>query len=173
MDIRSQIVEEAKSWVGTPFVHEACVKGVGVDCCTILSSVYSRFTGDTIELPHYDIQWNEHVSDQPYLEALLRYCVEVSAFDNEDTVPEPMSRNPKFRGFPLEWWDRKPPLPADIGLWFFGRCWAHCTIVVDWPVVVNPMMSSKVSLEHAQLIGNAAHATRMGRCRIMRPKFLL
>jgi len=32
MDLRKQIVEEAHSWLGTPYHHFAMVKGAGVDC---------------------------------------------------------------------------------------------------------------------------------------------
>lgn len=32
MVTRAEVVAEARSWIGTPFHHHACVKGVGVDC---------------------------------------------------------------------------------------------------------------------------------------------
>ncbi len=34
-----QIVEEARSWIGTRFVHQASLKGVGVDCVGLLVGV--------------------------------------------------------------------------------------------------------------------------------------
>jgi NlpC/P60 family putative phage cell wall peptidase len=38
-DLRERIVAEARTWVGTPFVHQAAVKGVGVDCVMLLHEV--------------------------------------------------------------------------------------------------------------------------------------
>ena len=40
MDLRQRIVEEARSWLGTPYHHQAMVKGAGVDCAMILVAVY-------------------------------------------------------------------------------------------------------------------------------------
>lgn len=39
MVTRSEIVAEARSWIGTPFHHAACVKGVGVDCINLLIGI--------------------------------------------------------------------------------------------------------------------------------------
>lgn len=36
---RSQIAEEALSWVGTPWHHHQCCKGYGVDCVQLLYGV--------------------------------------------------------------------------------------------------------------------------------------
>lgn len=36
MTIRDQIVAEARTWIDTPFKHQARVKGLGVDCAGIV-----------------------------------------------------------------------------------------------------------------------------------------
>lgn len=36
---RQQVVEEALSWIGTPFVHNQSVKGIGADCRGVVSGV--------------------------------------------------------------------------------------------------------------------------------------
>jgi len=36
---RSAIVAEAHAWLGTPFVHQASLKGVGCDCIGLLAGV--------------------------------------------------------------------------------------------------------------------------------------
>ena len=82
-----------------------------------------------------------------------------------------MTRWPRFEGFWLELWDRKPPLPADIGLWRFGRAWSHATMIIDWPTVLNPMMDRIVTLEAAQTVGSVSAFG--GRMRLLRPKLLL
>lgn len=37
--MRKELLAEAKSWVGTPYLHQACVKGVGVDCVNLIIAV--------------------------------------------------------------------------------------------------------------------------------------
>lgn len=34
---RAEVVAEARSWIGTPFVHQARLKGIGVDCIGLIS----------------------------------------------------------------------------------------------------------------------------------------
>lgn len=36
---RQRIVEEAREWIGTPYVHQGRVKGVGVDCAGLIIGV--------------------------------------------------------------------------------------------------------------------------------------
>lgn len=43
------IVDEARSWVGTPFRHQARIKGLGVDCVGLLVGV-----GEVLGLEVYD-----------------------------------------------------------------------------------------------------------------------
>lgn len=39
MTTRAEIVAEARSWLGTPYHHQARLKGVGVDCAGLLIGV--------------------------------------------------------------------------------------------------------------------------------------
>ena len=52
-DLRADIVAEARTWIGTPFQHQARLKGVGVDCVGLLIGV-----GRALELvaPDFDIR---------------------------------------------------------------------------------------------------------------------
>jgi cell wall-associated NlpC family hydrolase len=36
---RSALIAEARSWIGTPFHHQGCLKGVGVDCGGLVRGV--------------------------------------------------------------------------------------------------------------------------------------
>lgn len=168
--LREKIVQEALSWIGTPFEHEQCVKGVGVDCAMLLADVYNRVLGASIVLPHYELQWNLHLDTSRYLRALLHYGREVSAAPHEEYVPEGISWHPRFKGFPLAMWNAKKPLPADVAVWWFGKGWAHTTIVIDWPTVLNPMMHQNVTLELAETIGSISE--RCMRMRLLRAKEL-
>lgn len=37
-----EAVAEAMTWLGTPYHHQGRVKGVGVDCATLLCEVYKE-----------------------------------------------------------------------------------------------------------------------------------
>lgn len=36
---RDQIIIEARSWIGTRWIHQACVKGIGADCIGLIAGV--------------------------------------------------------------------------------------------------------------------------------------
>jgi NlpC/P60 family putative phage cell wall peptidase len=40
---RTELVAEARSWTGTPWQHQACVKGAGVDCLHFIAGVARAF----------------------------------------------------------------------------------------------------------------------------------
>ncbi|KFH18440.1 peptidase [Brucella abortus] len=48
---RDQIVALARSWLGTPYRHQASVKGAGADCLGVLRGVYAELYGRAPETP--------------------------------------------------------------------------------------------------------------------------
>lgn len=56
---RAAVVAEARTWLGTPYHHEACVKGAGVDCGMLLRAVYIA-TGvmPKFEVESYPRDWH-------------------------------------------------------------------------------------------------------------------
>jgi len=60
MTLREDIVTEARSFIGTPFVHQGRLKGVGVDCVGLLIEVARAF-GHTYNAPaDYAMQPDPH-----------------------------------------------------------------------------------------------------------------
>lgn len=54
------IVEAARAWIGTPYVHQASVKGVGTDCLGLVRGIWREFHGTEPEtLPAYTSDWGE------------------------------------------------------------------------------------------------------------------
>ena len=54
------IVEAARAWIGTPYVHQASVKGVGTDCLGLVRGIWREFHGTEPEtLPAYTPDWGE------------------------------------------------------------------------------------------------------------------
>ena len=42
---RAAIVAEARGWIGTPYRHQASLKGVGADCIGLVRGVWRAFHG--------------------------------------------------------------------------------------------------------------------------------
>lgn len=68
---RAAVVAVAKSWVGTAYHHMGRIKGVGVDCGTLIEQVYME-AGVKLkfDIPPYSTQWHLHTAD-PVYERLL------------------------------------------------------------------------------------------------------
>jgi cell wall-associated NlpC family hydrolase len=57
-DIRGQIAAEAKSWLSTPFVHQAHLKGVGVDCLGLIGQ--TAINCGLVPADSWQTTWAEH-----------------------------------------------------------------------------------------------------------------
>lgn len=115
-DRRRRIVEEARSWLRTPWHHEARVKGAGVDCAQFLIGVYSGagLVGE-FQTAHYPPDWHLHQDEARFLGYLLEFAVNVDE-----------------------------PLPGDIAMWKFGRHEAHGSIVIDWPLIIHAYKNERM-----------------------------
>ncbi len=73
---RAQVVAEVRSWVGTPFVHQACRKGVGTDCAGLIRGVF-------LALGMVPVDYERHLPEGAFAYArrpdgvtMRRYCDE-------------------------------------------------------------------------------------------------
>ena len=117
---RMAVLRSAREFLGTPYVHAGRVKGIGVDCLTLLAEVY--FTAGLIErvpIPNYQRDWHLHRAEQLYMNGLLKYM-------RETTTPK----------------------PADIVLWQFGRCFSHGAIILQWPSVIHAYVNTRCVIEN-------------------------
>lgn len=61
----SRIVEAARGWIGTPYVHQASVRGAGCDCLGLLRGVWREVIGPEPEtVPAYTRDWSEPQGDE-------------------------------------------------------------------------------------------------------------
>jgi NlpC/P60 family putative phage cell wall peptidase len=107
---RLKVVGEARTWLNTPYHHQASIKGVGVDCIMLMVEVYKTcglLDADCDPRP-YTHDWHLHRSDEIYLGGIEAYA-------------EPV----------------QTPQPGDIAVFQFGRCVSHAAIVVEWPLVIH------------------------------------
>ncbi|GGB56827.1 NlpC/P60 family protein [Henriciella pelagia] len=76
---RADIVTEARSWLGTPYQHQASRKGVGTDCLGLLRGVWRELCGEEPEgMPPYTPDWAELSGRDELLEAARRHLVEIA-----------------------------------------------------------------------------------------------
>jgi NlpC/P60 family putative phage cell wall peptidase len=67
---RSQIVGETRDWIGTPYQHQASLKGVGCDCLGLVRGVWRAVIGEEPErAPPYAPGWAEAASGEPLADA--------------------------------------------------------------------------------------------------------
>ena len=120
MDLRQRIVEEARSWLGTPYHHQAMVKGAGVDCAMILVAVY-RAVGlipAGFDPRPYPQDWHLHRDAERYLGNITRFCCEVES-----------------------------PQVGGIAVWRFGRTFSHGGICIGGNQVIHSYIGRGVVLD--------------------------
>ncbi|PLX39066.1 MAG: peptidase P60 [Hyphomicrobiales bacterium] len=77
-----RIVAEARSWIGTPYRHQASLKGVGCDCLGLVRGVWRGLLGPEPEkAPSYSADWAEAAGRDQLLEAARRHLVEIPVED--------------------------------------------------------------------------------------------
>jgi NlpC/P60 family putative phage cell wall peptidase len=60
LDFRHRIVAEARSWIATPYHHQASLKGVGCDCLGLVRGVWRALIGPEPEATGaYSPDWAE------------------------------------------------------------------------------------------------------------------
>ena len=69
-----RIVETARSWIGTPYRHQASLKGVGCDCLGLVRGVWREIYGGEPELPPaYQPDWAERSGEDRLRDAARRH----------------------------------------------------------------------------------------------------
>lgn len=77
-EMRTAVVAEATSWIGTPYHMRGRVKGAGADCGSLLLAiaVACGLIADE-ELEAYSADCWVHWSDEKYMRHILRYTVKM------------------------------------------------------------------------------------------------
>jgi NlpC/P60 family putative phage cell wall peptidase len=75
---RSLIIAEARAWIGTPYRHQASLKGVGCDCLGLVRGVWRAVMGTEPErAPPYAPDWAEAAGRETLAEAAGRHMTMV------------------------------------------------------------------------------------------------
>lgn len=76
--IRAQVLDEARAWLGTPYCHQASVKGVGCDCLGLLRGIWRALYGDEPQkVPAYTADWAEAGGKETLLDAGRQWLIEI------------------------------------------------------------------------------------------------
>jgi NlpC/P60 family putative phage cell wall peptidase len=76
--METNLVEIARSWIGTPYVHQASLKHVGCDCLGLLRGIWREVTGEEPEeTPPYSLDWAEATGAETLYMALKRHAREI------------------------------------------------------------------------------------------------
>ena len=61
----SRVVDIARSWIGTPYLHQASFRGAGADCLGLVRGVWRELLGtEPVEVPPYAPDWDEVRRDE-------------------------------------------------------------------------------------------------------------
>lgn len=124
-EVREAIVNEALTWVNTPYRQCSRIKGVGVNCAQFLFGVALAagvIPADSPEPRWYTPQMATHSKE----ERLISYVKAYGAIEVET------------------------PLPGDIILFKTGRAHGHAAICIDYPNrIIHALPPSGVQLGHA------------------------
>lgn len=73
---RAAIVAEARTWLGTPYRHQASARGAGCDCLGLVRGVWRALYGDEPALlPPYTPDWAERDARDSLHEAARKHLV--------------------------------------------------------------------------------------------------
>ena len=82
MDPRPHSAALARQWLGTPYHHQASLRGVGTDCVGLVRGIWRELNGTDAETPPaYTRDWAEGSGRETLIEAAHRHLIEVAPSD--------------------------------------------------------------------------------------------
>ncbi|HSZ73795.1 MAG TPA: hypothetical protein VK779_03165 [Rhizomicrobium sp.] len=72
------IVRVARSWIGTPYLHQASLKGVACDCLGLLRGIWRELDGaEPQAIPAYSSDWAEATGEETLYDGLSHRAREI------------------------------------------------------------------------------------------------
>lgn len=114
------VVEEARTWIGTPYRLGSCLKSGGVDCAQFVAAVYKAVGIIPMqeEVPFFTHDWFAHTYEEHYLRRLLKYTyksLETKAYRSVKTLPGDLVLTRAAK----------------------SKVYNHAGIVVGWPKIIH------------------------------------
>lgn len=80
--VARQVIAVARSWIGTPYRHQASLKLIGTDCLGLIRGVYREiYSAEPETPPPYAADWAEAGTAETLAEAARRHLLEISLND--------------------------------------------------------------------------------------------
>lgn len=121
---RQAVIAEAKTWLSTPYLAQARVKGAGADCATSLIAFFADAGMiEDFKPEPYSVQWALHHRTERYIGHVLNHAVEITEAE---------------------------VLPADIVMFKNGNAYGHGALIVEWPrAILHASELHGVSMAHS------------------------
>jgi NlpC/P60 family putative phage cell wall peptidase len=83
---RQRIVAAARGWLGTPYHHQASLRGVGSDCLGLIRGLWREIYGEEPEaMPAYTTDWGSATGSETLLAAASRHLIKLE--DVSEAMP--------------------------------------------------------------------------------------
>lgn len=89
MTTREDVLTIARSWIDTPYKHQASMKGAGCDCLGLMRGVFrevNELDADPERIPPYRRDWYERTERDMLLEVAAKYFDTVTLDDTEASL---------------------------------------------------------------------------------------
>lgn len=131
---------EVESWIGTPWIHGQCLKGVGVDCVRFVSAIgrASGWVPADYHVPVYNQDWALHNTYSMLEAEIQKFLIRTTSND--------------FR-------------VGDILLFVYGKCASHAGIYIGDDMMVHSYIRKgviKSSLKHYRKFFHSAWRQEAG-----------
>lgn len=118
---RTRVIEEAHSWIGTPYFWLSDRKGVGIDCAMFLVRI---FVDTGIVAPFdprpYPAEWHLHQDEERYLDWIYPFAAEKA--DGE-------------------------LIPGDVLLFHYGRTFSHSGVYIGNNKIIHAFLPDRVCMK--------------------------
>jgi len=76
--MRGRVLKEARTWLGTPYCHQASRRGAGCDCLGLVRGIWRALYGAEPEaVPPYTPDWAEVAGAETLRDAAMRHLAEI------------------------------------------------------------------------------------------------
>ncbi len=84
VQLREQIIQITRTWLETPYKHQACKKGAGCDCFGLIRGVYEELYGvKPVYNANYTPFWAEETGQELMREGFSKYLIEINPVEAE------------------------------------------------------------------------------------------
>lgn len=127
------IVNSARQWIGTKYIHQQYHKGLGTDCVGLIRGIYAELVGPVKRklIPNYSPWWAEEGNHSVMVDLLDQYLIRcdpadrrpglVLTFSFDKTKPIKHAGIMSYDGNFIHTYDRNPVNEVHLAPWWDKR----------------------------------------------------